>query len=195
VSSGSASHSNSNFLLAIRLIEQRVLCLNKILCPAASLICCNCSIVSSGIQFIKSINSKIGRYCIAIQVFNHLLSENYTQIAQGENYRLSFGYELYAGQVLDEQDSKVTVAVNRRRNKMAILFIIIKSIEFQSQYETYVNKFQSIKLFCNSAISSAVAAASSPLFPCIPPERAWACSRLLVVSTPNITGLLYFILT
>ena len=38
------------------------------------------------------------------------------------------------------------------------------------------------------AISTAVAAASLPLFPRAPPARARACSRFSVVRTPNTTG-------
>ena len=37
-------------------------------------------------------------------------------------------------------------------------------------------------------ISTAVRAASSPLWPSAPPARSIACSRLSVVSTPNTTG-------
>ena len=46
--------------------------------------------------------------------------------------------------------------------------------------------------FCKAAILMAVTAASVPLFPCFPPERSIACCRLLSVSTPKITALLYF---
>ena len=38
------------------------------------------------------------------------------------------------------------------------------------------------------AIFMAVIAASTPLFPCIPSARSRACCKVLVVSTPKITG-------
>ena len=38
------------------------------------------------------------------------------------------------------------------------------------------------------AIFIAVIAASSPLFPCIPPALSLACCNVLVVNTPKITG-------
>ena len=46
--------------------------------------------------------------------------------------------------------------------------------------------------FCKTTILMAVTAASVPLFPCFPPDRSMACWRVLSVSTPKMTGLLYF---
>src|SRR5690606_412228 len=46
--------------------------------------------------------------------------------------------------------------------------------------------------FFNETILRAVMAASSPLFPCLPPALSSACSMLLGVKTPKTTGLSYF---
>lgn len=54
-----------------------------------------------------------------------------------------------------------------------------------------IDKTYFLILSFRKAILIAVIAASSPLFPWIPPDRALACSIVLVVSTPKIKGILY----
>src|SRR5690554_3411964 len=51
------------------------------------------------------------------------------------------------------------------------------------------NKFHyRLRFLCRLIILSTVAAASTPLLPCFPPERSRACSIVSQVKTPNTTG-------
>jgi hypothetical protein len=72
------------------------------------------------------------------------------------------------------------------KNKSIIFFRI------ESENRELYAVVQALMSLCSAAILIAETAASSPLFPYLPPALSLACSRFWVVRTPKIKGILLF---